>query len=146
VWSLYQVSNKTNTTSLDTHIKDILIGISSFLHSPVVGHGIGNYADTYIQFGGGEGSSTGILAVAAQGGILLLLIYLIPILLSVIRGLSQKEITIIIFAGILLVTFTVIVLDNNPLFAFYLAFCLFYYSMVDKRTTVRRGQLSNYTI
>jgi O-antigen ligase len=131
---MYQISNKTNTASLEIHMKDISTGVSSFLKSPIVGHGIGNYADSYMQFGGGAGLSSGVLAVAAQGGVLLLIIYLAPLFLGARQAFEERKLNIAVSICISTASFFAIILDNNTLFALALAFYLSYYFEASRKS------------
>jgi O-antigen ligase len=136
IWTISQVSGKTNVSSLETHMSDAIAGFSSFLNSPFSGHGIGNYADSFIQFGGGSGQTSGILSMAAQGGLLLLCIYLIPLCGMAYRALQTRKLNDAAFACILLLCFTIIVVDNNPLFVFYLAFGISYCYTASKKDSL----------
>ncbi|MFT8443463.1 MAG: hypothetical protein ABF780_09405 [Bifidobacterium aquikefiri] len=94
-WSIYSLQSKKNTDSLETHGNDIISGIKSFLDSPIWGHGLGDYTSSYRNFGGSDGSSSGIIAVSAQAGILLLVLYLLPFGVQLISFTNKQKLHIL---------------------------------------------------
>ncbi|WEV74278.1 hypothetical protein OZX74_01590 [Bifidobacterium sp. ESL0798] len=123
VLSYLIVKHKRNVISLNTHFSDFSTGLKSFLNSPIWGHGIGNYKESFVNFGGGNGQTSGLISVAAQGGLLLLILYLLPLLRLIVIGLSEKKWGWTAYSVIIIGMFLVVVIDNNPLFAVILAFC-----------------------
>lgn len=119
------------------HNRDIVAGLYSFLDSPVTGHGLGNYQDSFLAFGGSNGSSSGLFSVLAQAGLLLLFLYLIPICIYLWIGIHSKNERLIYFGIILLIQFTVVTIDNSPLLSVYLALS---YSMVIMQFKVLRSK------
>lgn len=134
---IWAILHKSNTKSLMIHNRDIVAGLYSFLDSPVTGHGLGNYQDSFLAFGGSNGSSSGLFSVLAQAGLLLLFLYLIPICIYLWIGIHSKNERLIYFGIILLIQFTVVTIDNSPLLSVYLALS---YSMVIMQFKVLRSK------
>jgi hypothetical protein len=114
------LKTKLQTTSGNTHLNDFAAGLQAFIDSPIFGHGIGNYADLaeYTSAYKSVFSPTStLMAVSAQGGLILLIAYLFPLLLLLRTGVQNGRNFIVIFT-ILLIFSLCIVEDAALLFLF----------------------------
>jgi hypothetical protein len=125
LWIMYTISSKKNVGSSQAHSNDFQYGLISFLDKPFFGHGIGNYENAYAQYKGGDaGQTSGFMSSATQGGILLLLCYLVPFLLLFWHAYRRSSKSLAFLAFIMFIFYLASLVDNNPLFGFFIALCL----------------------
>lgn len=123
IWLLYSVSSKGNESSRTAHLTDFSAGANAFSASPIWGHGIGNYqALQYFSTDGTAGQSSGIVLTAVQGGLLLLIISLFPVLVLIVLSIIREEYKYTLFGVIFLIFLVNGISDTSPLFAFLIAF------------------------
>ena len=76
------ISKKLETGSGNHRILDIKNGLQSFADNPIIGQGINHKRDNEIKYETGYGYSNAIIPVITDGGILLLIIYIYPLIYS----------------------------------------------------------------
>ncbi|EKK21028.1 hypothetical protein [Fructilactobacillus florum] len=132
--------NKLNTFQGSVSIRsdDIHAGFSAFSKSPFFGNGIGNLhlikrlmASYRLIPGGNNGFSIGILEVMVYGGILLLLFYLVPLFLAVLRK-DYRDLFVMLLMLLLL---SLAIVNEAPLYLFVLVF-MFCKEIFGDRTSV----------
>lgn len=107
-----------NAGSLAIRFEDIYIGWQGWLKHPLIGNGYGNlsvFLDrmSYTRLSVyGNGLSSGISIIAACGGMLLLLIYLIPIIRSTFVGLKTNLGVAVFAMSIFFLLITTVVQSN----------------------------------
>jgi hypothetical protein len=119
VWITYSIQNKSNVGSASVHYQDFVSGFNSFLDDPIWGHGIGNYQNSFLDYDGSNGQTSGVLSVLAQSGVLAFILYLIPLFNYWMRGKESGRLRY--FSVFLMFLFLIVIIDNSPLFAVYLA-------------------------
>lgn len=97
------LSKKMNTSSAIHRNMDIEIGIDTFFESPIIGHGINHERATEIDYENGYGYSNAIIPVITDGGILLSVIYVMPIALLIIYGIKRRKINYLIFSLVFII-------------------------------------------
>lgn len=94
---------KAATDSYDSRIDDYTAGLKAWLKYPLFGSGYMNmqvihkYMSTFRSKN--VGFSNSLFRVLAQGGIYLLILYLLPALKIIIKGIKEKQINLIIFSA-----------------------------------------------
>lgn len=126
LWAWYSVVNKTNIASLQAHISQTLVGIDSFMHSPIFGQGIGNYQDAFS----GGGQTSGILSILAQGGILLFIPYFVALVKGLCEAFLKHDKCFLIFSFYILFELAIVFIDNSCLLGFLLAILLSRYRLL----------------
>lgn len=85
------ITDKADTMSgNDRHIK-IINELEAFLRSPIYGNGINAYT---------KGSSNAISAVAADGGVILFMIYYFPLIKATINSFAKLDVKLLIFIAL----------------------------------------------
>lgn len=85
------ITDKVDTMSgNDRHIK-IINEFEAFLRSPIYGNGINAYT---------KGSSNAISAVAADGGVILFMIYYFPLIKATINSFAKLDVKLLIFIAL----------------------------------------------
>ncbi|MEN3250721.1 hypothetical protein PWJ47_06840 [Fructilactobacillus sanfranciscensis] len=85
------ITDKADTMSgNDRHIK-IINELEAFLRSPIYGNGINAYT---------KGSSDAISAVAADGGVILFMIYYFPLIKATINSFAKLDVKLLIFIAL----------------------------------------------
>lgn len=126
VYMLVVNKQSDSTNSLSTRIDDFNIGFDAWMLHPFIGNGIGNYNIilSFMDFsrtiiGGNSGFSSGFMIVLAEGGILALLYYLLPLLLSL--KLNKK---IFVMSLLLFIVFIFTLVDGMYLYIFMIAYII----------------------
>ncbi|MDD6461234.1 MAG: hypothetical protein PUF51_01980 [Bifidobacteriaceae bacterium] len=117
LWGHYAVSHKSNVASTTAHISQTAQGLNSFLDSPIVGKGIGNYTAAFAD----GGQTSGLLSTLAQGGLLLAIPYLLPIFTGFAHAIKSRNIQGLIFVVFISVEFAIVFIDSSCLFCIALA-------------------------
>lgn len=119
---------KIATASASNRFKDFENGIVAFAQNPVLGKGIGHERDFENNPNSGYGYSNVIIPISTDGGVILLLFYLLPCLLLLIDTLKQKEYKylMVIFVYVIILFTTAIQYRALllSLLAFLYCFCL----------------------
>jgi O-antigen ligase len=135
------LKTKLQTTSGNIHLNDFTAGFQAFIDSPIVGHGIGNYtglAEYTSAYKSVFSPTSTLMAVSAQGGLILLIAYIFPLFL-LLRKDIQKKGNYMVVITVLLIFCLCIVEDAALLFLFQ----AFGYS---KLTTLKRKLIPDRVI
>lgn len=121
------INKKINASgSFSTHLDDYMAGIKAWKTSPIIGTGFNNY-DIIHQFmnparGNNLGTSNSLTDILAQGGIMMLVIYIAPFIILFKQ--SKMEINIFLWSLAPLFLFIMTIYHFTYLLFFILAFCL----------------------
>ena len=97
------LSKKLETSSAGHRNMDIRNGLNAFLEEPLLGHGINHERKTEDDYKVGYGYSNTIIPVITDGGILLGIIYVLPMILLVIEGCKKKKFNYLVFSSIFII-------------------------------------------
>lgn len=101
---LYLIQMKSATNSFVYRIDDVLVGIKSWLQSPIVGKGFGDLSVITENMYNRKmtGYSISLLAILAQGGIMLGILYIWPILKLIGQWIKSKNEKCMVYAFVYL--------------------------------------------
>ncbi len=122
-----QIMNKKASTSSAIHRNmDINNGIKAFMNDPIIGKGINHFRGSETDVKNGYGYSNSIIPVITDGGIILGALYLIPMIVSIINDIYNKNVNkIIIYIMFNVILFTSIVQYRLIMFAIIgILYCL----------------------
>lgn len=129
------VSNKLDSYSGITRLGSIMSSLYSWLNHPLFGNGYNSMSAitniSYSLYGRDTGNSNTLFMVLAQGGLVLASVYLVPIIFTLIRGLKNKNNSLIINAYIVL--FELLVTWIPYKFSLLMVLSLFSISIFDKK-------------
>lgn len=120
------LSKKLETSSAGHRNMDIRNGLNVFLEEPLLGNGINHERRTENDYKVGYGYSNTIIPVITDGGILLGIIYVLPMILLVIEGCKKKKINYLVFASIFIILLftTLIQYRLIMMFLISISYCL----------------------
>lgn len=120
-------SIKSGTASYSTRMDNYIAGYKSWIESPIIGHGfldMNNIKKHYSSFRLNDiGYSNSIFRVLSQGGIFLLLLYIVPIVVGVKKSLIKKNYYILMFIMVFIYLFLTTSFPYN--YITILILCLF---------------------
>lgn len=123
---LYVFESKALSHSWRARTDDFVSGFNAWLENPLFGSGFGDssliqaYMNKNIRSNLGFSNSASL--VLAQGGIVLFLVYMIPIAGTIIQSFNMKSYNIAAFSFVILVEFTFTIWSYRFLMLFLLAF------------------------
>ena len=94
---------KQDTISGETRTDDILNGFRAWLDSPIFGWG---YMNRYVLDKYHTGFSNSIVAILAQGGIILLSLYFVPFVKFIKRNRKITRMNVLLFGGLFYILFS----------------------------------------
>lgn len=128
-----------NQSSLNVRLEDIVIGFQGLKAHPFIGNGYGDYSVLLekmtaerLTFNGNAGFSSGLSLIAAYGGILLLLIYLVPIIKGSIIGIKEN-INLLFFSITIFFLLLTTIVQTNFIILMVLPFLLNLNEKIKKR-------------
>lgn len=94
---IFLFAKKSSTGSYSLRIEDYIIGFKAWMQSPLYGGGYGNLDNIVrdVTKRSNVGFSNSFFAILAQGGILYLLMYILPIFKSLKIALTNKKVLVI---------------------------------------------------
>ncbi|KID42291.1 hypothetical protein [Fructilactobacillus fructivorans] len=119
----FAISSKMQSMKGSTTVRsnDIMAGFHAFMLHPIIGNGIGNFdilkkfmLASRLKQGGNDGFSAGLMQVLAYGGIALLLVYLVPLIFSIIK----RDLNTTIVSSLLLVLLFFTIVNEVELYFF----------------------------
>lgn len=126
------VINKLSTSSSNARVMDLKNGFNAYIESPIIGKGINHPREYENNVKKGYGYSNVIIPILTDGGIVLTIIYLSPIIAYIILIVKYKKTNfndIILLLVYLIILFTTAVQYRMLLIMFI---CVLYYNYIIK--------------
>lgn len=124
------LSKKMSTGSAVHRNMDIQIGLNTFLENPLLGKGINHERPTEYDYTNGYGYSNSIIPVLTDGGIILGLMYIVPMVLMIIESIKSRKINYIVFLVIFIILLFTTLIQYRLIMQ--LMICISYYIATNK--------------
>lgn len=119
------IVEKLESSEGGVRLDDFIAGINTWIEKPFIGHGYGNNESLIQNMNAlrlyNTGMSNSIFTVLAQGGLYLLIFYLLPVYALFIRCLRQKKMRIICAISLFVVEFVITIFPYKFIMFFLLA-------------------------
>ena len=126
----YFIKDKQDTMSYFTRIDDFIAGFKAWKENPIIGNGFLNDSVVLKYMNKARIYNTGIASslviVATQGGLCMLMIYVYPIVKSIIKSIKIKKYKIVCFSAIMSLLFITTAFQYTILAIIFIAIGLSY--------------------
>lgn len=119
-----ELQSKLSVNSGQSHLADFSSGIEAFFNSPIIGNGVSNHDEAWRAYSarGVASQSSSLMATLSEGGIILMIPYLYPVLTHMSTCI-RKKILLIVPDFVLIAVFTVCILDESMVVYLFMSLC-----------------------